>query len=194
MDFAKILNFPSCEADQNHSFRTNSTHPARKGYLLAANVYRLPRKGYPQDALFAAKRVELRGASTVALFALSKVPPATFSIGTSAPEMTWRTKLRITNTSAKRACNSRRMSSSVFRDLKPLRINTSRKVARGAANAPARSASPFRAPHTFPIPNSLGLWLTHLESNSCIKTKRNANGIKLLRKNWGGRGSPLLIL
>ncbi len=46
----------------------------------------------------------------------------------SVPE----TKLRIMNTSANRARNPRRMSSSVFIDLNPLRMSTSRKNTKGA--------------------------------------------------------------
>ena len=39
--------------------------PPQKGYLLRRNVYLLPRKGYPQDALFAGKKVELSAVNKV---------------------------------------------------------------------------------------------------------------------------------
>jgi len=44
---------------------------ARKGYPLAAKSHHPPRKGYQQDALFAAKTVELSPPRKVALFALN---------------------------------------------------------------------------------------------------------------------------
>src|SRR2546428_8958188 len=45
----------------------------RNVYLLAANLYLLPRKGYPQDALFAGNTVELRGINKVEFSPLNKV-------------------------------------------------------------------------------------------------------------------------
>ena len=47
------------------------SRPARKGYPLTAKSHHPPRKGYQQDALFAAKTVELSPRRKVALFALN---------------------------------------------------------------------------------------------------------------------------
>jgi hypothetical protein len=45
--------------------RKNVPGGRRRERHSVANVYHLPRKGYPQDALFAVNKVELRGAKEV---------------------------------------------------------------------------------------------------------------------------------
>ena len=91
--------------------------------LAFAKNLNTPRSGAQQNDLFRTNRTPL-ARSFVAQALLPVLPIADRSV----PE----TKLRIMNTSANRARNSRRMSSSVFIDLNPLRISTSRKNTRGA--------------------------------------------------------------
>ena len=87
-----------------------------------------PQRGARQNHSFRTNRTPL--ARSFVAQALLPVPPIT---DRSVPE----TKLRNMNTSANRARNPRRMSSSVFIDLNPLRMSTSRKNTRGACGPSA---------------------------------------------------------
>src|SRR5690348_13119699 len=70
-----LLRTISLMAAESESAEATGIAIQSSGDSPAANVYRPPRKGYPQDALFAVNEVELRGANVGAPLGRAKVYP-----------------------------------------------------------------------------------------------------------------------
>jgi hypothetical protein len=64
-----------CSVD-DHRKNEHPTRSPGESHFFAANVYHPPPKGYLQDALFAASRVERHGVNKVELLPVNKVVPS----------------------------------------------------------------------------------------------------------------------
>ena len=132
--------------------------------LAFAKNLNTPRSGAQQNDLFRTNRTPL-ARSFVAQALLPVLPIADRSV----PE----TKLRIMNTSANRARNPRRMSSSVFKDLNPLGMSTYRKNTRGGCG-PSANHHLFSATAMHARP-------------PCGTARTGVPGVRRFCVRWGGR-------